>query len=207
MFEEDIIEVGRRLYEKNLTVSTSGNISLKTDKGIYITATGSQLGNLKKEDIILIDLDGEEISKGKASSEKKLHVEIYKKRLDVQAIIHVHSLYLTTFAAACQKLDAPLLSENILYFEDIPVAPYYMPSTENLAVETSKYFEERDVVLMSNHGAVSVAKNLEKAFEKIETAEYYAHVCYNLGLLKKPKFLMKNDIDSLIELKRKMNQK
>ena len=207
MFEEQLIEIGKRLYDKNLTVSTSGNISLKTDKGIYITATGSQLGNLKKQDIVLVDFGGNEISKGKASSEKKLHVEIYKRRKDVNAVIHVHSLYLTTFAAAHQTLDAPILSENILYFEDIPLAPYYMPSTEDLAKETAKYLDKRDVALMSNHGAIAVAADLDKAFEKIETAEYYAHVCYNLGLLKKPKCLSKKDIDDLIQLKKSLLKK
>ena len=58
MRKEEIIEIGKRLYLKNLTVATSGNISIKTDKCIYITASGSSLGALKKEDIVLTDLDG-----------------------------------------------------------------------------------------------------------------------------------------------------
>lgn len=201
MQDKKIIKTGKLLYKKNLTVGTSGNISIKTKDGILITASGTRLGNLKEEDIILIDSEsGKEITKGKASSEKMLHVEIYKQRPDIKAVIHTHPVYLTTFAACHKPLNEPIMSENILYFEDIPVAEYAMPSSSELVEKTMKYLKNRDVVIMANHGAIAVADNMEHAFSKIETAEYYAHVTLNCHLLGGAISLSQNDVKDLINL-------
>ena len=201
MFKQKIIEIGKNLYSRDLTISTSGNISIKTDDGILITGTGTVLGNLKEDDIILIDKNGNEISQGKASCEKMLHVEIYKKRPDVKAIIHTHPTYLTSFAACHIPLNKPIMSETILYFEDIPVADYAMPSSMELVNNTVKHIENRDVVMMANHGAIAIADNLEHAFQKMETAEYYAKVTLNTHILGNPKNLSEKDVQDLINLK------
>ena len=201
MFKQKIIEIGKNLYSRDLTISTSGNISIKTDDGILITGTGTVLGNLKEDDIILIDKNGNEISQGKASCEKMLHVEIYKKRPDVKAIIHTHPTYLTSFAACHIPLNKPIMSETILYFEDIPVADYAMPSSMELVNNTVKHIENRDVVMMANHGAVAIADTIERAFLKMETAEAYAKIMLNTKILGGAVNLSKKDIDDLKKLK------
>ncbi|MBQ9246041.1 class II aldolase/adducin family protein [bacterium] len=201
MIKDKIIEIGKRLYLKNLTIGTSGNISIKTNEGIYITASGTALGNLSREDIVLIDDTGNEISEGKASSEKMLHVEIYKIRQDIKAIIHTHPVYLTTFASCHKALREPIMSENILYFEEIPVAEYAMPSSRKLVRNTVKYLKTRDVTMMANHGAIACANNIENAFLKMETAEYYAQVSLNTKIIGGAKLLSDNDVLDLINLK------
>ena len=133
-----------------------------------------------------------------------LHVELYKLRPDVNAIIHTHPVYLTAFAACRKPLNEPIMSENILYFEDIPVAPYSMPSSTELAENTVQYFKKRDVVMMANHGAVAAGNSLEQAFLKMETAEYYAKVSLTVKLIGETKYLSDKDVDDLINLKRIM---
>lgn len=199
--KQKIIAIGQQLYAKDLTFSTSGNISVKTENGIFITGSGTILGNLTEKDIILMDEEGKELQEGKASSEKMLHVEIYKKRPDVKAIIHTHPVHLTTFAVCHEALKEPIMSENILYFEDIPVAPYAMPSSMELVHNTVEYLDTRDVVMMANHGAVAIADTLEKAFLKMETAEYYAKVTLNTKIMGNPKNLSEKDVQDLINLK------
>ena len=206
MIKQQIIEIGKRLYSRNLTIGTSGNISVKTEDGIYITASGTCLSDLKEDEIVLIDFDGNEITCGKASSEKMLHAEIYKLRPDVEAIIHTHPEYLTSFAACHKKLDEPIMSENILYFEDIPVAEYAMPSSKELVSNTVKHLKNRDVVMMANHGAISIAKDLEQAFVKMETAEYYAKVTLNTKIIGHAKLLSKKDVEDLLVLKKAMGK-
>ncbi len=200
-----IIETGRRLYERNLTVGTSGNLSIRTNEGILITASGTALGGLTLEGIVLMDFDGNELSAGKASSEKMLHVEIYKQRPDINAIIHVHPVYLTSFAACRLPLNEPIMSENILYFEEIPLADYAMPSSGVLVDNTVKFIDNHDVVLMANHGVVVCAKDIETAFLKTETAEYYAQVTINTKLLGGAKNLSEQDVQDLINLKKMAN--
>ncbi len=198
-----LIELGKKLYLKNLTSATSGNISIKTNEGVYITSTGSVLGDLSEENVILIDFNGKELSEGKASSEKMLHVEIYKQRPDVKAIVHTHPIFLTSFAACHISLNEAIMAENILYFEDIPVAEYAMPSSMKLVENTVKCLINRDVAMMANHGAIAIADTLEHAFLKMETAEYYANVALNTKLLGGAKVLSEKDVKDLINLKSK----
>lgn len=201
MHKKSIIELGKRLYDKNLTVATSGNLSLRTDNGILITAAGTSLGNLNENDVILTDFDGHEIEKGSASSEKMLHIEIYKQKPGINVIIHTHPVYLTSFAACHKTLNEPIMSENILYFEQIPVADYAMPSSLKLVENTVKHLKNKDVVMMANHGVIVIADTIEHAFSKLETAEYYAHVTLNTILLGGAKLLSEKDVQDLINLK------
>ena len=205
MIKNKIIETGNKLYSRNLTIGTSGNISIKADDCIYITASGTALGNLSQDGIVTIDFDGSLISGTKASSEKLLHVEIYKKRPDIKAIIHTHPVYLTSFAACRKPLNEPVMSENILYFEDIPVADYAMPSSIELVKNTVKYIDKRDVILMANHGVVACADTIENAFLKLETAEYYAQVTLNTKIIGGAKYLTSEEIKDLLDLKQKMH--
>ena len=101
--KKDVVKFGKLLYDKDLTSATSGNISVFDGKSVFITATGTALGFLNEDDVVEIDLDGNELENGKkASSEKKMHLAIYKLRPDIKAIIHCHSPFATAFAA-CRK--------------------------------------------------------------------------------------------------------
>lgn len=201
MSVKQIIEVGKRLYNRNLTCGTSGNISLKQKNGqILITGTGTRLGYLSVNDVVLIDKNGDNLE-GKGSSERYLHSAIYKKRKDVKAIIHVHSVALTSFACARKGMNQNIHPENILVFDDIPLAPYGMPSSEELVENTVKYFEDRDVVLMANHGVVACGKDLEDAFTKIEMAEANAQIIINTMILGGGVSLSQKDVEDLKKLK------
>ena len=104
---KDIIKFGKLLYDKDLTSATSGNISCKCGDKIFITSTGSALGLLQDDDVVEIDFNGNEIKNGKkASSEKFLHIEIYKMRSDVNAIIHCHSPFSTAFGSPVSSLSS-----------------------------------------------------------------------------------------------------
>lgn len=201
MSREKIIEIGKRLYQQRLTFGTSGNISVLQDNGeILITGTGTQLGHLKEEDVVLIDSKGDNIS-GKGSSERYLHSGIYSIRSDVKAIIHVHSLALTAFACARKPINQNIHPENILVFDEIPLAEYAMPSSKELVENTLKYFVKRDVVLMANHGVVACGKDLEDAYTKIEMAEANAQLIINSTVLGGGVSLSNKDVKNLIKLK------
>ena len=201
-----IIKTGKYLYDKDLAGGTSGNISVRCENGILITASGTALGYLEQDDIVLINSDGELPKTGKKpSSEKMLHIEIYKKRPDINAIIHVHPPFCSAFAASHLELNKALLAENILYFGKIPLAPYSMPSTDKLAQETALFFADHDVVLMANHGIVAADKDLKNAFFKLETAETFARVVLYAKLLGNEKPLKDSDISELLKLKHSLH--
>lgn len=199
-----IIKFGKMLYDKDLTSATSGNISIKQGNHIFITGTGTALGLLEEKDIVEIDMQGNELNDNKkASSEKFMHVAIYNKRPDINAIIHCHAPFTTAFAACRQELSAPITAENILYFDKIPVADYAMPSSEELVQNTAKWFEMYDTVLMANHGIVAGADNILNAFYKIETAENYAKTFIYSKIIGSQQSLSAKDIQNLKKLKTK----
>lgn len=206
--KKEIVNFGKMLYDKDLTSATSGNISIRVGNKIYITGTGTALGFLTEKDVVEIDMEGRELnSNERASSEKFLHLSIYKLRKDINAIIHCHSPFTTAFAACRKELSAPIVAENILYFGKIPVADYAMPSSMKLVENTVKPFSEYDTVLMANHGIITGAKDLVSAFYKIETAETYAKTFVYSKIIGNQALLSDDDIKEIEELRVKIHPK
>lgn len=184
--KNEIIKYADVIDAKGFSPGTSGNISVRYEDKIIITASGSSNGNLSYEDLVLMDFCGKSTdssSDKKPSSEKMMHVEFYKKRPDVNAIIHVHPPFLSSFAAARKGLDEPYMAENVYYFGKIPLTPYALPSSQKLVDSMSEYFEKYNALLMANHGFVVGDSDLEQAYLKLELAESYAQVVLNAKLL------------------------
>lgn len=182
--KNEIIKYGDIVDCKGFSPGTSGNISVRYDDKILITASGSSNGDLSYEDIVLIDFNGNVVEGNQnASSEKMLHVEFYKKRSDVNAIIHVHPTYLSSFAAARKSLEEPVMAENVYYFGKIPLAEYALPSSKKLVDVTARHFDKYSAVLMANHGFIVGDVDLKQAYLKLEMAESYAQVVLNAIVL------------------------
>ncbi len=201
---EEIIKCGKLCGEKNYTPGYSGNISAKYEDGMLITVSGSANGYLHADDVVYTNFDGESLDEGKKpSSEKFLHIEIYKRRPDINYIIHVHAPYLSSFASAGKDLMAPVMAENVFYFGGIPLAKYALPSSMELVKNTVKYFDEYDAVLMENHGFIIGSKTMRDAYLKLELAESYAQVVLNTQLLGGAKKLSKKQADAILALRNK----
>ncbi len=203
-FKNEIIKYGNIIDKKGFSPGTSGNISVRYNDKIIITASGTSNGNLRPEDLVIIDFEGQVIEGNKkASSEKMLHVAFYEKRPDVNAIIHVHPTFLSSFAAARQGLEKPVMAENVYYFGKIPLAPYALPSSRELVEKTQKYFEHHNAVLMANHGFIVADIDLNQAYLKLELAESYAQVVLNAKLLGGAVLLNKKEVAQIEALKDK----
>ena len=199
---QQIIKIGRVLGDKNYTPGYSGNISARIDDTVLITVSGSANGHLKDSDFALMDFEGKSLIPNKRpSSEKKLHIEFYKQRPDINFIIHVHSPYLSAFASARKDLLAPVMAENVYYFKGIPLAEYGLPSSDILVENTAKYFKEYDCVLMANHGVIIGSKTLKDAYLKLELAEQYAQVVLNTYILGGPKPLTETETQDILALR------
>jgi len=202
--KSDIVEIGRRLYAKNLISGYEGNISVRDGKKIYITPSGLCKGFLKEEDIIAIDIDGNLIEGSKKpSSETQMHLTIYRNREDAKAVVHAHPPVATGFACAGLGLEQSLTAETVLMFGTIPLAPYGTPSTEKLANSIVDYLEY-NAVLLANHGAITIAENVEKAYFLMEQVEHYAKITLVANLLGSPKTLPCEEVDTLMALRQKM---
>lgn len=200
--EKQIIKYGKMCGDKNYTPGYSGNISARYKDGMLITTSGSSNGYLEKKHIVETDFEGKALEKGKKpSSEKFLHIEIYKKRPEINYIIHVHAPYLSSFASAGKDLMEPIMAENVFYFGGIPLADYALPSTMQLVENTVQFFDKYDAVLMANHGFVVASKTIEDAYMKLELAESYAQVVLNTETLGGAKRLTEIEAEEILKLR------
>ena len=202
--ESLLIEYGKLMGRENFTPGTSANMSFRVDDNhMLITASGSANAYLEDDEIVLTDFSGNPVEgeKKKPSSEKLLHIEIYKKRPDLNVILHVHSPYLSSFAAAGIPLDKPIMAENTFYFGKILMADYALPSTVELAENTAKFFDEYNAVLMESHGFVVASDNIKDAYLKLELAESYAQIVLNTYLLGGARELTKEQENAILALR------
>ena len=198
----ELIEYGRLAGVKNFTPGYSGNLSARFGENVIITTSGSANGYLTEEDFVVIDFAGNVVDGNKkASSEKFLHIEFYKKRPDVNYVIHVHPVCLSAFASVGKDLTAPIMPENVFYFGEIPLAEYGLPSSMDLVEKTAKFFDTHDAVLMANHGVIIGSATLRDAYMKLELAESYAQVILNCEILGGPKHLTNKQVEEIIALK------
>lgn len=205
--KQEIIKYGKKLGEKNMTPATSGNISVRCGENVLISASGTCLADLSEDEIVLINQESRVIEGDKkASSEKNLHNAIYAMRPDINAIIHCHSPYVSAFAVCNIPLSKPIISENVFYFGEIPVAQYALPGSEKLVENTAKYFAKHNAVLLANHGIVIGAQDIKNAYYLMETAETFAQIYLNSMLLGGAKELCQNDIDEIYALKNSMGK-
>ena len=163
---KEIIDVSNEIYNKGLVSGEAGNISarFKSETGdfIAITPTLKSLSDLKEEDIVLVDFDGNSLTNGKPSSEVNMHLEIYKKRDDVKGIVHTHSPYATGFAFSSKKIKRYEGFGEIKkpYLSSIE---YEKPGTDELAKKASEGIADEDVLILKNHGVICVSDSLKEA--------------------------------------------
>lgn len=172
--KEEVCEAGKRLLKEGLVARTWGNVSIKVNKRqMVITPSGRKYDELRPDDMVLVDFYTLKYEGNiKPSSELKLHAEVYKTRPHIGAVIHTHQMYASIVAAA-QK-DVVVLDvqhQQILGAKVIKAAPYALPNTKKITVETAKAIESSNAALMANHGVVCIGKDLEAAFDVARTLE------------------------------------
>jgi L-fuculose-phosphate aldolase len=180
-----IIEVGRWLVETGLTDGTSGNVSVRCPDGVtaLITPSGRDYRLLTKRDLVRIHLgSGKAVGRLKPSSEWQLHRAIYQARPDVGAIIHHHATWASAVAVARKTI--PVLIDEAADIGPIPTAPYAPSATQKLAEAISlELVKGINAVLLANHGAVAVGRDLKEASRRALEVERLAKIYIGAELL------------------------
>ncbi|HEY9060120.1 MAG TPA: class II aldolase/adducin family protein [Pseudobacteroides sp.] len=202
-----LIEVTRMAYDKGMVNTYEGNISIRNGNYICITPSCFPKCLLSEETIPVIDLDGNVIEGSlKPSSEWKLHTLSYIERSDVNGIIHSHSPYTTAYAVANKPIETKAYPEMIVLFDRIPLAAYGTQSTDAIFTGVGEYIKDYDVILLANHGVLSLGKDVYNAFYKLEAAESTARVLILSEILGGGKALPEEKLDELYKI-RKRNSK
>lgn len=172
-----VVQVCRRLYERGLIAGQDGNVSVRLGTRILVTPAGASKVDVREQDLILIRLDGSQVSgRGAASSEVQVHLAAYAARPDVGAVVHAHPPTATGFAVARIPLDYDALAEMVYNVGRVPIVPYAPPGSAEIAAMVAQALDGADVVLMANHGAVTVGPSLRIAHQRMESLEHAARI-------------------------------
>lgn len=196
----DICAAGRWIYGHDYVASTDGNISLRLDpRRILASPTGISKGMMTPEDMVITDLEGRKLSGHRnPSSELAMHLLIYRRRPDVNAVCHAHPPVATGYAAAGIPLNRAILCELVLALGSVPVAPYGTPGTAELTDALEPLVQSYDAILLANHGVVTYGHDLLTAFFRMETTEHFARVALVTELLGKQVLLSSGDVKKLL---------
>jgi len=199
----DIVEVGRRMYARGYTASNDGNISVRLGADRLLMTPKSVCKGFMTPDMMCItDLDGRKIQGDRdPSSEMLMHLEVYRQRADVEAVVHAHPPTATGFAVAGIPLDRAVLAEVLTTLGSIPIAEYATPSTKELPEAVRKYIRAHDGMLLANHGALTVGGDLFGAYYKMETIEHFAKISLVARLLGRENLLSREEVLRLQELR------
>jgi len=178
-YKKIIVDTGKELYKKNLTIGTWGNISaLDSETGlVYIKPSAMDYNEINLEDIIVIDKKGEVIEGvRKPSIETPMHLAVYNKREDVGAVVHYHSIYSSVFAVT--GLTLPGICEDFVQIvgDKVICAKYALPGTKELAKNVVTGLGKRNAVFLTNHGTLCVGKNMKEAMKVSYVVEKTAQI-------------------------------
>jgi L-fuculose-phosphate aldolase len=177
--KQAVADCMNRLYQKGLTTTSGGNISLRvSDKLILLTPSATDKGNMRADQIAEIGMDGTNHTPHlKPSGETSMHLQIYKRRPDVLAIVHAHPPMASVFAVSDKQLNVRLIAESYAIIGQPAVAPYALTGTQELADAVADGLTGNTTcVIMKNHGVLTVGTDLLQAFDRMEVLENTAKI-------------------------------
>src|ERR1700750_3080551 len=192
----DIVEIGRRMYARSYTASNDGNISVRIDVNRLLMTPKSVCKGFMTPDMMCVtDLTGRKLEGDRdPSSEMLVHLEVYRQRPDVQAVVHAHPPTATGFAVAGIPLDRAVLAEVLTTLGSLPIAEYADAVTSELPEAVRKYIKAHDGMLLANHGALTVGPDVMAAYYKMETIEHFAKISLVARLLGRENLIAREEL-------------
>ena len=200
---DSICRLAKSLFDRGLTIGSSGNFSVRLDDGWLMTPTGSSMGNLDPNEISKLDLSGNLISGDNPTKESFLHIAMYDERPDSRAVVHLHSTH--SVAVSCladidkENVLPPITAYYVMKIGTLPLVPYFPPGDINLAKAVKEMASDHHAVLLANHGPVVAGKTLEDAVYAIEELEETARLFLLLKNMK-TQYLNQNQVNALTKL-------
>jgi L-ribulose-5-phosphate 4-epimerase len=184
LLKKELEHVSRKVYERNLTSAAGGNISVRIPgtENVLIKRSGISLGEVSREDALIVDMDGEVLEgQGKPSKEVRWHLAIYRTRPDVSAVVHCHPPYAVGYATLGMELPLPTVTAETLLAPNVPVAKAAPSGSVELANYVAEVFENNPyikAVLLEKHGIAAVGETLEASYNIADLVEATAQQAF-----------------------------
>jgi L-fuculose-phosphate aldolase len=210
---QEMVRVGRLMWERGYVAATDGNLSarLGSDR-LLVTASGQSKGFLSADDLVIIRLDGELVASHRGrglrpSSEILMHLEVYRQRPDVHAVVHAHPPVSTAFSIADVSLARCVIPEVIVSLGTIPTAEYATPGTGEVATSIREAICDYDALILAHHGSLTVGKSLWEAYLRLEKVEHTAQITLAAQQLGQVQTLSPEAVAKLTQLRREALQR
>ncbi len=203
---KEVLEAGRRLRDRFFVASNDGNISARLGKDRFlVTPTGVNKGDMRAASLVTVDGSGRVVSgRLRPTSELAMHLAVYRARPDVKAIVHAHPPGATAFAVCRKRLDQDVILPEVIFgLGRVGLAAYATPTTEEVPAAVLEEIAGCDALLLSNHGALTVAADVMQAYYRMEVLEMYAEISLRAGLLGGAVPLSPADVEKLRKVREK----
>lgn len=209
---QQMVRIGQMMYERGLLCGFEGNLSVRLgDNRILITPSGLHKGLLRPEQLLIVDSEGRvigyptEARRGlRPTSELPMHLEAYRQRPDIAAVIHAHPPLTVALSIAGIPMDTPMLPEVIVLLGVIPMAPYSLSSSTEGADAIRELVRRHDALVLQRHGTLTVGNSLTQAFMRLETVEQNARIHFMLAQLGAGGPLEGKEVARLLKMRRGM---
>jgi L-fuculose-phosphate aldolase len=204
----DLVRFSKWLYRLGFTPGTSGNLSVRLDRHrLLVTPTGVSKALLKAADMVIVDLNGTLLAGTRnVTSEISMHLAVYHRREEVEAVVHSHPPIATAFACSGRALNEILCQEAVMTLGAVPLAQYATTGTDEVAASLAPLIPGHEAILMANHGVVSYGETLLEAFLKMETVEHLAYVALVAHQLGSAQSLSADQVEQLYLARAKYQQ-
>ena len=206
---DHILEICKRLHNRNMLAAADGNVSVRLKNNqIMITPSGVAKAFMSSEDMAIMDLDGNSIQ-GQPSSEKLMHLEVFKNCPKAICVIHAHPVTATAWSIAQtdqNQLPAEALSEVILATGGIPIVPYARPGTLDMGTVLNEYLPHSRALILRRHGALAWGESIEEAYRGMERIEHSAQVLMAAHMMGGVTHLPAEEIQYLYEMRKKIGE-
>ncbi len=205
--KDQICDICHKMWQLGWVAANDGNVSVKLPDGNFLaTPTGMSKCFITPEKLVKINSKGEVLEGApglRPSSEIKMHLCCYAERDDVGAVLHAHPPTATGFAVANKALDEYTMIESVIAIGSVPVTPYGTPSTDEVPDAIRPYLPYHDVMLLQNHGALTVGSDLITAYYRMETLEMFAKITLTAHLLGGSQEIPRDQIERLCGMRPK----
>ncbi len=202
-YRNDIIEICKRVYRNGWVASNDGNISIKIGPdSVLCTPTGMSKGYLTTDQLVKVDMNGNKLEgELEASSEVKIHLDVFKNKPGINSAVHAHPPYSTAFAVAGLPLDQCIIPEIIVSLGSIPLTEYGTPSTQEIPNSIRKYLNDHNAFLMENHGAFTIGGDVYQAYYRMESMELFAKISLLAKTLGNVNNISEENVRKIIDLR------
>ena len=199
---KELVKTGKRLMAEGLVTGPGGNLSAIAEGIVYLSPSGYAFDELTPEDYVGIEIASGEIIEGKRrpTSEFLMHLACYRQRPDIGAVVHTHPRYTISLSSSGHDIKAMFADFHIYTMSKIPHIDYITVTTPELAEAVASVVEEADVIVLRNHGAITLGTNLKEAYYRMASLEEGAQIQWLATLVGDPRFLTAQELSDLDRL-------